>query len=107
DLVAAKQEASQMANLNEVQYGKDATGSNLESTLTGGWYAKASLSKSPTDTTLKAVEEVLVNGKRTLPRYVTEHDMFPLDAAISGHWNNGKSEDRSQYKRNSTVIHQN
>lgn len=107
DLIAAKQEASQMANLNEVQYGKDATGSNLESTLTGGWYAKASLSKSPTDTTLKAVEEVLVNGKRTLPRYVTEHDMFPLDAAISGHWNNGKSEDRSQYKRNSTVIHQN
>ena len=107
DLVAAKQEASQMANLNEVQYGKDATGSNLESTLTGGWYAKASLSKSPTDTTLKAVEEVLVNGKRTLPRYVTEHDMFPLDAAISGHWNNGKSEDRSQYKRNNTVIHQN
>ena len=107
DLVAAKQEASQMANLNEVQYGKDATGSNLESTLTGGWYAKASLSKSPTDTTLKAVEEVLVNGKRALPRYVTEHDMFPLDAAISGHWNNGKSEDRSQYKRNSTVIHQN
>ena len=107
DLVAAKQEASQMANLNEVQYGKDATGSNLESALTGGWYAKASLSKSPTDTTLKAVEEVLVNGKRTLPRYVTEHDMFPLDAAISGHWNNGKSEDRSQYKRNSTVIHQN
>ena len=107
DLVAAKQEASQMANLNEVQYGKDATGSNLESTLKGGWYASASLSKSPTDTTLKAVEEVLVNGKRALPRYVTEHDMFPLDAAISGHWNNGKSEDRSQYKRDTTVIHQN
>lgn len=107
DLVAAKQEASQMANLNEIQYGKDPTGDNLESTLKGGWYAKASLSKSPTDTTLKAVEDVLVNGKRTLPRYVTEHDMFPLDAAISGHWNNGKSEDRSQYKRNSTVISQN
>ena len=107
DLVAAKQEASQMANLNEVQYGKDPTGDNLESTLKGGWYAKASLSKSPTDTTLKAVEDVLVNGKRALPRYVTEHDMFPLDAAISGHWNNGKSEDRSQYKRNSTVISQN
>lgn len=107
DLVAAKQEASQMANLNEIQYGKDPTGDNLESTLKGGWYAKASLSKSPTDTTSKAVEDVLVNGKRTLPRYVTEHDMFPLDAAISGHWNNGKSEDRSQYKRNSTVISQN
>ena len=107
DLVAAKQEASQMANLNEIQYGKDPTGDNLESTLKGGWYAKASLSKSPTDTTLKAVEDVLVNGKRALPRYVTEHDMFPLDAAISGHWNNGKSEDRSQYKRNSTVISQN
>lgn len=107
DLVAAKQEASQMANLNEIQYGKDPTGDNLESTLKGGWYAKASLSKSPTDITLKAVDDVLVNGKRTLPRYVTEHDMFPLDAAISGHWNNGKSEDRSQYKRNSTVISQN
>ena len=107
DLVAAKQEASQMANLNEVQYGKEATGSNLESTLKGGWYAKASLSKSPTDTTLKAVEDVLINGKRTLPRYVTEHDMFPLDAAISGHWNNGKDEDRTQYERDKTIIHQN
>lgn len=107
DPVAAAQEASQMANLNEVQYGRQATGADLRRTLTGGWYASTSMDNAPTDVTRKAVEDVLVNGKRTLPRYVTEHDMFPLDAAIDGHWGNGKSEDRSQYKQHITKIKQN
>ena len=107
DPVAAAQEASQMANLNEVQYGRQATGTDLRRTLTGGWYASTSMDNAPTDVTRKAVEDVLVNGKRTLPRYVTEHDMFPLDAAIDGHWGNGKSEDRSQYKQHTTKIKQN
>lgn len=107
DPVAAAQEASQMANLNEVQYGRQATGADLRRTLTGGWYASTSMDNAPTDVTRKAVEDVLVNGKRTLPRYVTEHDMFPLDAAIDGHWGNGKSEDRSQYKQHATKIKQN
>lgn len=107
DPVAAAQEASQMANLNEVQYRRQATGADLRRTLTGGWYASTSMDNAPTDVTRKAVEDVLVNGKRTLPRYVTEHDMFPLDAAIDGHWGNGKSEDRSQYKQHTTKIKQN
>lgn len=107
DPVAAAQEASQMANLNEVQYGRQATGADLKRTLTGGWYAKTSMDDAPTDITRKAVEDVFINGKRTLPRYVTEHDMFPLDAAISGHWNNGRNEDRSQYKQHTTKIKQN
>lgn len=107
DPVAAAQEASQMANLNEVQYGRQATGDDLKRTLTGGWYAKTSMDDAPTDITRKAVEDVFINGKRTLPRYVTEHDMFPLDAAISGHWNNGRNEDRSQYKQHTTKIKQN
>lgn len=107
DPVAAAQEASQMANLNEVQYGRQATGADLKRTLTGGWYASTSMDNAPTGVTRKAVEDVLVNGKRTLPRYVTEHDMFPSDAAINGHWKNGKSEDRSQYKQHSTKIKQN
>ena len=107
DPVAAAQEASQMANLNEVQYGRQATGADLRRTLTGGWYASTSMDNAPTDVTRKAVDDVLVNGKRTLPRYVTEHDMFPLDAAIDGHWGNGKSEDRSQYKQHTTKIKQN
>lgn len=107
DPVAAAQEASQMANLNEVQYGRQATGADLRRTLTGGWYASTSMDNAPTDVTRKAVEDVLVNGKRTLPRYVTEHDMFPLDAAIDGHWGNGKSEDISQYKQHTTKIKQN
>lgn len=107
DPVAAAQEASQMANLNEVQYGRQATGADLKRTLTGGWYAKTSMDDAPTDITRKAVEDVFINGKRALPRYVTEHDMFPLDAAISGHWNNGRNEDRSQYKQHTTKIKQN
>ena len=80
DLSAQRLEVSQMANLNEVEYKKGTTGSDLVSTLKGGWYAQNSLNKANagkySDKSLQAVEEVLVQGKRTLPRHVTEHDFY-------------------------------
>lgn len=106
-LMASRQEASQMANLNEVTYGNSATGDAITGTIHSGWYASGSWTRGCTDTARQAVKDVLINGQRTLPRYVTEHDMFPLDAAISGHWGNGSSEDRSQYVRHQTQIVQN
>ena len=106
DLAAAREEASQMANLNEVSYKKSATGDNMISTLNGGWYAKDSWTRGVTDTAKQAVNEVLVEGKRTLPRYVTEHDMFPRDAAIEGTWSD-TSQDRSKYVPHQTTIKQN
>lgn len=107
DLKACYQEASQMANLNEVSKKQPATDAGLWSTLNSGWYASTSFSGDISDNARQAVEDVLVKGHRVLPRYVTEHDMFPRDAAISGHWGNGNSEDRSQYTRHQTTIVQN
>ncbi len=107
DVTACRQEASQIANLNEVTYGRANTEANILKTLHGGWYAKSSWDNGCTQTAIDAVKFVLVEGKRVLPRYVTEHDMFPLDAAISGHWGNGKSENRSQYVPHQTTIKQN
>lgn len=90
DLFASMQEASQMANLNEVTYGKSNTGDNLYNTLHGGWYASSSWSRGVTDTAKQAAKSVLVEGKRTLPRYVTEHDTFPMDIV--------NAKERSEYK---------
>lgn len=90
DSVAARQEASQMANLNEVHFKKQPNAEGIKATLTSGWYASRSLRQSATDVTRDAVETVMNNGRRTLPRYVTEHDMFPGDIK--------NAKDRSEYK---------
>lgn len=90
DSVAARQEASQMANLNEVHFKKQPNAESIKATLTSGWYATRSLRQSATDVTRDAVETVMNNGRRTLPRYVTEHDMFPGDIK--------NAKDRSEYK---------
>ena len=80
DIVAARQEASQIANLNEVTKHRSNTSDDLYKTMTCGWYANHGHSKrSATSVSNQAVEDVLINGHRTLPRYVTEHDTFPLD----------------------------
>lgn len=80
DISAQRLEVSQMANLNDAEYGRKNTGSELMRTLKGGWYAQASLNKANagqySQQALQAVEEVLVQGKRTLPRHVTEHDYY-------------------------------
>ena len=89
DLVAAKQEASQMVNLNESK-GRGNTGADLSKTLHSGWYAKASWTRGCTDIAKQAVKDVIVNGNRTLPRYVIEHDTFPMDIL--------SAKDRGEYK---------
>ena len=95
DPVAAQQEASQLANLSEVQYGKSATPQNLINSLHGGWYATGSWSRGVTNVAKEAVKSVLVNGQRVLPRYVTEHDMFPGDIK--------NAKNRSDYKAGDAV----
>ena len=100
DLFAAKQEASQMANLNEVTFKRSNTGDDLHNTLhNSGWYNQASWTRGMTDISKQAVQDVLVNGKRTLPRYVTEHDMFPGDIE--------NPKERSEYKKGDPVRNKN
>ena len=95
DPVAAQQEASQLANLSEVQYGKSPTPQNLINSLHGGWYATGSWSRGVQEVAKEAVRTVLVNGQRVLPRYVTEHDMFPGDIK--------NAKNRSEYKAGDPV----
>ena len=108
DVTSCRQEASQMCNQLEVVKGRKLSEENLLWLLyESGWYNTGNWKEEPAQRAIDAVRFVIVEGKRVLPRYVVEHDMFPLDAAISGHWYNGKSEDRSQYVRHKTIITQN
>lgn len=101
-------EASLMANLTDI-YGNDhATVDRLIKTATGGWFAHGkdrynagTINKAA----IKAVTDVIVKGKRTLPRYVNEHDCL---SDIEWVKNNGKKfsvNSRSKYQMHKTVIY--
>ena len=78
DEVAARQEASQIANLNEHK-GRSKNAKGIMATVNSGWYASSSFTRGKTDIAKQAVEDVIVKGHRTFPRYVVEHDWFPND----------------------------
>lgn len=108
DILASRQEASQIANLSEVTKKHNTDENGIMKTVKSSWYGYPYRDiPQPTQIAIDAVKFVLCEGKRVLPRYVTEHDMFPLDAAIEGHWYNDKNEDRSQYKQHQTKVNQN
>lgn len=92
-LFESRQEASQMVNLNEHK-GRSTNAKGLMKTVRrkseGGWYADKSFRATPTKYAKQAVEDVIVKGHRTLPRYVVEHDWFPHDIQ--------NPKDRSKYK---------
>ena len=110
-------EASIMANLTDISGNDKATTDNLIARVIGGtyngkkingWFAHgASRFKNPgnpASTAIQAVKDVIVGGKRTLPRYVDEHDCF---SDITSASNNGKSfskSNRSEYKQFVTKI---
>lgn len=72
----AAAEASLMANLYE-ERGSSYSGI-VDYVLHGGWFATASTSKysggTSNEEAVAAVRSVLIDGKRTLPKYVNEHD---------------------------------
>lgn len=105
----AAAEASLMANRFELygsSYGTGAEGL-INYVQNSGWFAHAAtyMSKnSATDEVVAAVKTVLVEGKRTLPGYVDEHDCF---SDISSATNDGVSIDvsnRSSYEPNKTIL---
>ena len=73
----------------------------------GKWFAHAAKwmdKQDPRPEILEAVRKVLVEGKRTIPGYVNEHDCF---SDISSATNNGSGiskKDRSAYKQHVTYI---
>lgn len=96
DVTACRQEASHLANLNEVTYKRSADEASILKTLHSGWYEEKSWSRGCTETAKEAVKFVLTEGRRVLPRYVTEHDEFPTNIK------NAKS--RSEYVRGQTAV---
>lgn len=101
-------EASLIANRTDIKGDEKATVANIVKTVTGGWFAdgKNRFNKpgNPSSTAIKAVKNVIVGGRRTLPRYVDEHDCF---SDISTVTNNGKKinkKTRSAYKPHVSIV---
>lgn len=105
----AKAEASLMANILETQsYYKNKYGNDIYSfARNSGWFSKAAYwmdNGDASSTYSIAIQDVLVNGNRTLPQFVDEHDCL---ADIKSATNNGKPiniHDRSAYKQDVTII---
>ena len=101
-------EASLMANLVDKTGDEKATVENLIKKATGGWFAKGkSRFNNPGNVeqiSLDAARSVLVEGKRTLPRYVDEHDCFSDLTSVSNNGTSFKASDRSQYQPHVTKI---
>ena len=97
-----------MANLLETndarkrKYGTDGNGL-VNFVRNSGWFYKAAYFMdygSATATQIQAVRDVLVNGNRTLPQYVDEHDAFSDIKSIS----TGSIRNRADYIQNKTII---
>ena len=110
-VAGAKAEASLMANQLETsasrrkKYGTGADGL-YNWVRNGGWFARAAHwmdNGNVSDTILAGVKDVLVNGNRTLPLYVDEHDCFSDIQSIS----TGAVKDRKAYAQGKTVVKNN
>lgn len=107
-LAGAKAEASLMANQLETsdyrrrKYGSGATGL-YNWVRKGGWFYRAAYYMdygSAPQKIIEGVRDVLVNGNRTLPQYIDEHDCFSDIASIS----TGDVRTRSDYVRGKTIV---
>ncbi len=107
----AAAEASLMANRFELHGGKYK--SLIKYVRNSGWFAH---SKSRIDhpgnvskSTLAAVKDVLVNGNRTLPLYIDEHDYFgDISKLKTGNLtlhSNSDIKKRRNYKKDKTIVY--
>ena len=87
DLNGMKAVASQMANLYEINSYNDSNCTRNRTfyeyitlpTGSCGWYATYDKAPTTDADALKAVEDVIINGNRTLPLYINEFDWYPGD----------------------------
>ena len=106
----AAAEASLMANRFELYGSKYGTGGTglVNYIRTCKWFANAERNmndlKIVTKDAYNAVKKVLVEGKRTLPKYIDEHDCFSDLTSVT---TNGKAieiKNRGSYKAFNTII---
>lgn len=108
-LEGVKAEASLAANLLETspKYSKKFGHDIYRFMRESGWFSRAAYwmdNGSAGDIQIAAVYDVLVNGNRTLPQHIVEHDCMGDIINVS---NNGivfSKMDRSQYVKDLTVI---
>ena len=100
-------EASLMANLTDIKGDDRATVDNLVKKATS-WFAKGKSRfnnpGNPNETAMDAARKVLIEGKRTVPRYVNEHDCFSDLEWVKTNGANVNKKDRSAYKPFETKI---
>lgn len=85
----AAAEASLIANLFEIKGSSYGSGANglYNYVRTSGWFASAAShmdDKAASDEIIAAVRSVLVDGKRTLPGYIDEHDCISCSRGGAG-----------------------
>lgn len=107
-VAGVKAEASLMANQLETstyrqnKYGTG--GAGLYNWIrNGGWFYRSSYymdNGSAANKYIEAVRDVLVNGNRTLPQYIDEHDCFSDIKSIS----TGSIRNRSDYISGKTIV---
>ncbi len=110
----AAAEASLMANRFELFGSGTGADGLLNYVRTSGWFANAGShmdARNASDEVIAAVRDVLVNGNRTLPLYVDEHDCVDcchLGACVNAGSNNGTPidvNDKSQYQSGVTILY--
>ena len=115
NIEAMQTEATLMANLFEYKKpSAERTGDNLvDYVLHGGWFAKSTTklyNESNTDYTkdeFNAVKDIWVNGNRTMPPEILEHDCIKCSAGIDHAYNDGEEfdvTDRSKYISGKTKL---
>lgn len=108
-LEGAAAEASLMANRFELVGSKFGTGGTglYNYVRNSGWFANAGHFMDNGDAGtdyINAIKGVLINGKRTLPKYVDEHDCFSDIGNATNSGNSISVSERSQYKQYVTNI---
>ena len=106
----AAAEASLMANRFELYGKKYGSGANglVNYVANSKWFANAEKNMSDykviTSSAYNAVKKVLVDGKRTLPKYVDEHDCFSDLTSVKTNGSQITKTNRSMYKSFNTII---
>ena len=121
-VAGAAAEASLIANRYDL-YGKKKYSNITDYVRNSGWWscAKSKRTINVKDEHIAAVRDVIINGVRTLPLYVDEHDCFDCNKSLCSNGNrgdicdlvtNGKTytdisyiKNRSNYVSGQTVIH--
>ena len=101
-------EASIIVNQTDID-GKKKKPADIVKQATGGWYrdgkSRYDNPGNPPKTAINAVKTAIVEGKRTIPRYIDEHDYMGDIETVKTDGKSINKKDKSKYKQFKTKIH--